>query len=200
MSNSCRGEKNQLCHTCRGTSSSHACPYMVISPNACGVQVELQKMILRVIHLLSENHKSIFAPAMVDYEFVICLSHLLRSCSGMGEWGKVIEEGKLPISLHIPDLNWYFRFTFGKIVNHANYTTRLYVIWLLKRRHYSLTAAETLLECMRDIRPDLVIYIEPGSKIPLDTVTKTSKSIISSLWAGSEESSVVLQHEIGRCC
>lgn len=41
---------------------------------------------------MSENHRLIFGSGMADHEFVICLSHLLRSALTEGEWGKMLDD------------------------------------------------------------------------------------------------------------
>lgn len=82
--------------------------------------VEQQRVVLKVVHYLTENLRNIFTPTMLDYEFVICVSHLLRCFATSGDWGRVLED-----------------------------------------------AANSLIGFMKDTRPDLVIYIEPESEIPL---------------------------------
>ena len=54
--------------------------------------VEQKKCVLKVVHFLSENLKSIFTPSLSDFEFVICLSHLLRSFETSGDWGRVLDD------------------------------------------------------------------------------------------------------------
>ena len=57
-------------------------------------------------------------------------------------------------------------------------------------------ASNSLISCIKEVRPDLAVYIDPTSQIPLMSVSKANKSGISSLFSGSEDSSFVLQHEI----